>query len=64
MTDPFPLLSIFSFVEVCWKEQFFSSHVRFVFSVETAWKPGATVVDGNLIPISTDSAGFRVSHFL
>lgn len=29
-----------------------------------AWKLGATRLNGILIPISTDSNGFRISHFL
>lgn len=49
------------------KKHFFSSHVRwtpYFLCGDYAWKPGATIVNGCLIPISTEVAGFRISHFL
>lgn len=65
LTDPFPRYPFLALQRFVGKSRFFSSPLRFIYSVETLQgKFGITVVDGNLILISTDSAGFRISHFL
>lgn len=55
------------FAQVCWKKDLVFSHTGWTISFlygDAMWKPGATVVNENLIPITADCTMFRISHSL